>query len=143
MVVGAFLGGPMSSLGRRKSLITMCVVGIVGNMATFAYQSYGLILLGKFLSGVSSGGISCFCPKYIMECSPKEVSGSTGALFQLAVTVGICLNAIIALPYGDDVSGEAALELYMLLSALPILFALTQIFFLMVVFTDDTPIVMI
>ena len=81
MVVGAFLGGPMSFLGRWKCEIIMCVIGIIGNAMTFFYDTYWLLITGKFLSGLSAGGINCFCPKYIMEISPQEVSGSTGALF--------------------------------------------------------------
>ena len=81
MVVGAFLAGPMSSLGRRTPILIMCLVGIVGNSATFFYDTYWLLVAGKFLAGLSAGGINCFCPKYINEISPQEVSGSTGALF--------------------------------------------------------------
>ena len=142
MVVGAFTAGPMGSLGRWKCIIIMCVIGIIGNAATFFYDQYFLLLIGKFLAGVSAGGINCFCPKYIMESSPAEISGSTGALFQLACVIGIFLNAVIALPYGDDVSGDDAETLYFLLSGLPIVFAVMQILCLSTCFTNDTPIVM-
>ena len=124
MVVGAFLVEPMSGLGRRKCIIIMAVLGIVGNGATLFYDNYLLLLIGKFLSGVSAGGYNCFCPKYIMECAPQEVSGSAGALFQLATCVGIFLNALIALPYGDGVEGPHAEQLYVILSLLPIVFAI-------------------
>lgn len=108
MMVGAFLGSPMSSLGRRKCILIMCFIGIAGNVLTFFYKTYWLLLAGKFLSGLSAGGINCFCPKYIMEISPPEVSGSTGALFQLACTLGIWLNAVIAIFYGNDPKGDDA-----------------------------------
>ena len=81
MVIGAFLGSPMSKLGRWKSIVIMCVIGIVGNVLTFFYTIYPMLLIGKLLSGVAAGGINVFCPKYIMESSPKEVSGSAGAIF--------------------------------------------------------------
>ena len=58
------------------------------------------------------------------------------------MTVGIFLNAVIAVPFGDQVKGELAHELYFLLSALPVLFAVLQIVFLSFCFTNDTPIVM-
>lgn len=69
---------------------------------TLFYSNYTLLFIGKLVAGLSAGGISCFCPKYIMEISPPEVSGSTGALFMLFVTVGIWLNAIVSLPYGSE-----------------------------------------
>jgi len=146
MVVGAFMGGPMSSLGRWKSIIIMCIVGIVGNVMTFFFMSYPVLLFGKFLSGLSAGGINVFCPKYIMESSPKEVSGSAGAIFQLAVTFGIVLNALIALPFGDalntDDRAETRKNLFNVLSALPIVCAVLQIIFMSLVFRNDTPVVM-
>ena len=102
-MIGAFLGDCMSSFGRRKCLIMMCLLTIVGNFASLFYDTYILVLLGKLISGISTGGIMCFGPKYTMDCSPREVSGSTGALVQVAICVGIFLNSLIALPYGDKV----------------------------------------
>ena len=59
----------------------MDVIGLIANVMTFFYTTYPVLLLGKFLSGISAGGINVLCPKYIMESSPKEVSGSAGAIF--------------------------------------------------------------
>jgi MFS family permease len=117
----------------------MSLVGILGNTLTLFYSNYNMLFAGKLIAGLSAGGISCFCPKYIMEVSPPEVSGSTGALFMLFVTVGIWLNAIVSLPYGSEPDFDMAVQNYYLLSGLPILFALIILVFLTLVFNDDTP----
>ena len=49
---------------------------------------------------------------------------------------------MIAVPYGDDVASDDAKTLYYMLSALPILCAVSQLAALMFCFPNDTPIVM-
>ena len=49
---------------------------------------------------------------------------------------------MIAVPYGDDVAGDDAKNLYYMLSGLPILCAVAQLAALLCCFTNDTPIVM-
>ena len=86
------------------------------------------MLLGKFFTGVAAGGYNVFCPKYIMEVAPKEISGSAGATFCLIVCVGITINSIIAIPYGDltieNSPKDKLVFIYFLLQLVPMSFAL-------------------
>lgn len=143
MVLGAILGGQIAPLGRWNCIILMCLVGIFGNSLTLFYENYGILFSGKLIAGLSAGGISCFCPKYISEVSPPEVSGSTGAMFMLFVTVGIWLNAIVSLPYGSEPDFDKAVQNYYLISWLPIVFALIMLILLIFVFNFDTPVSMV
>ena len=48
---------------------------------------------------MAAGGFSVFCPKYISEVSPREVSGPAGAMFQVMVCLGIFISLVITFPF--------------------------------------------
>ena len=100
MVIGAFAAGPLSAYGRWLGVIIMGILSLIGGALSLFHSSYYLVMAGKFFTGLAAGGYNVFCPKVIMECAPVEISGSAGAIFQLAVCFGILINAVIALIYG-------------------------------------------
>lgn len=146
MVIGSFAAGPLSSYGRWFGVILMGIFSLIGGGLSLVYSSYYLVMAGKFLTGFAAGGYNVFCPKYIMECAPKEISGPAGAAFQLAVTFGIFINAIIAVPYGDlDMNKEESTLtfLYFFIQLIPMVLAILQILLMCTCYRSDTPPVMI
>lgn len=146
MVIGSFAAGPLSSYGRWFGVILMGVFSLLGGSLSLIYTSYYLVMAGKFFTGLAAGGYNVFCPKYIMECAPKEISGPAGASFQLAVTFGIFINAIIAVPFGELTSKTDTSTLkiaYYLVQIIPMVMAILQILLMCTCYRSDTPPIMI
>ena len=146
MVCGSFAAGPLSKYGRWFGVILMGIFSLIGGGLSLFYTNYYMVMAGKFLTGVAAGGYNVFCPKYIMECAPKEISGPAGAAFQLAVTFGIFINAIIAVPFGEITIVEEKSKLvniYFLLQIIPMCMAVLQILLMCTCYRSDTPPVMI
>ena len=79
--VGALIAGPFAGIGRWKCIIICITIAIIGGSFTLFYHNFYLLCIGKFLNGMACSGFSIYCPKYIEECSPKEVSGIAGSMF--------------------------------------------------------------
>lgn len=99
-----------------------------------------MFLAGRAVFGVAAGGFSCICPKYINECSPKEISGPAGAMFQVMVAFGVFASLIVTFPFDplEDEMWRIDLCLYILFG-IPIALALLQTFLMVTIFTYDTP----
>ena len=79
--MGALVAGPVAGIGRWKCIIICNTIAVIGGIFTLFYDKFVLLCIGKFLYGMACGGFSFYCPKYIGECSPKEVSGPAGSMF--------------------------------------------------------------
>lgn len=89
------MAGPVAHIGRWKCLILCNLIAIIGGTFSLIYSQFLLLCFGKFLYGVACGGFSFYCPKYIGECSPKEISGPSGSMFQVTVCLGLFVNNLI------------------------------------------------
>ncbi|RDB19992.1 putative glucose transporter rco-3 [Hypsizygus marmoreus] len=92
---GALLAFPMGDIvGRKWGIIASCAIFSLGvglqldtNWATF--------VVGRVIAGFGVGLVSCLVPMYQSECSPKSVRGLIVGLYQLAITIGALLAAIV------------------------------------------------
>lgn len=73
---------------------------IVGVSLTLVDHFHALCV-GRFIYGLSVGGFSVFCPKYIAETAPIEIKGPAGALTQVCITLGILIAFTVGLGIGD------------------------------------------
>lgn len=81
-MVGALIAGPIAYIGRFRCIMLCNVIIVIGSVLCLFYkQSFTMFAIGRFVFGLANGGFTVFCPKYINECSPKEVSGPAGAMF--------------------------------------------------------------
>lgn len=85
---GAFTGGKITAIGRRKTIIILAVLFIVGSVLSLLLNFYSLII-GRLVIGYASGAISIAAPLFVSETTPPAISGSVGALNQIMVTLGI------------------------------------------------------
>lgn len=92
---GALLAFPMGDIvGRKWGIIASCAVFCLGvglqldtNWATF--------VVGRVIAGFGVGLVSCLVPMYQSECAPKSIRGLIVGLYQLAITIGALLAAIV------------------------------------------------
>jgi MFS family permease len=138
---GALAAGPIAYIGKWKCIMLCNILIILGSSLCLFYKTnFQTFVAGRIILGVACGGFTVYCPKYINEVAPKELSGPAGGMFQLMVCFGIFLS--LASTYAYDVS-ESSVEsmdsLCFFLFALPIGLAFLQMFLMSFVFNYDTP----
>lgn len=139
-MIGALAAGPIAKIGRWKCIMLCNVFVIIGNGMQFLWTNYPLFLAGRVVFGIAAGGFSVFCPKYISEVSPKEISGPAGAMFQVMVAFGVFFSLIITFPFDPATDTDERNNLCMyLLFGMPICFALLQMVLMVCIFKYDTP----
>ena len=89
-VIGAMIGGVLAdAFGRRKVLIWVAVLFIVGAIGTALAPGAISLFLGRVIVGIAIGIASFTAPLYISEISPANVRGTLVSLNQLMITIGI------------------------------------------------------
>jgi MFS family permease len=71
LTLGAVSGGKIVTIGRRKSYIMACAVGLFGVVLTL-FESIAAILIGRLIFGLSCGLLSINIPRYIEETIPSD-----------------------------------------------------------------------
>jgi len=94
---GALSASPFGDLlGRRWGLITSCaLVFNFGVILQTASTSQPLFIAGRFFAGFGVGLVSALIPMYQSETAPKWIRGTIVGAYQLAITVGLFLAAIV------------------------------------------------
>ena len=81
MTIGAVCGGYLMRIGRRRAVLLINTLGIVGCAISVTPLDYYRILIGRFLLGLSVGLISSICPKMLEETIPNHLFDSFGPMF--------------------------------------------------------------
>lgn len=99
---GALLAAPMGDLmGRRIGLILSSIVFIFGVILQTIATAIPLFTAGRFFAGLGVGLISALIPLYQSETAPKWIRGTIVGTYQLAITIGLLLAAIV-----DNATGK-------------------------------------
>ncbi|KAI9789463.1 MAG: High-affinity glucose transporter rgt2 [Peltula sp. TS41687] len=93
---GALLASPMGDLtGRRWGLIYSTFVFTFGVILQTAATAQPMFIAGRFFAGLGVGLISALIPLYQSETSPKWIRGTVVGAYQLAITIGLLIAAIV------------------------------------------------
>jgi len=94
---GALTAAPFGDLlGRRWGLMTSA--GLVFNLGVILQTvatRQPLFIAGRFFAGYGVGLISALIPMYQSETAPKWIRGTIVGAYQLAITIGLFLAAIV------------------------------------------------
>jgi MFS family permease len=116
VVAAVLLGSVLSSLAAgaiaevigRKWLMFVAGLLFSASIPIIALaDGYLALLLGRLLQGVSGGLIGVVVPLYLAETLPAAVRGRGTAMFQLLLTVGLVLAALIGLLVAREVDTVA------------------------------------
>jgi SP family galactose:H+ symporter-like MFS transporter len=92
-LIGALIGGKLADIfGRRKVLIWVAVLFVLGAIGTAFAQGPSLLGAGRIVVGIAIGIASFTAPLYISEISPANVRGTLVSLNQLMITIGILVS---------------------------------------------------
>ncbi|KDR84447.1 hypothetical protein GALMADRAFT_133742 [Galerina marginata CBS 339.88] len=92
---GALLASPMGDLaGRKWGIILSCLVFCLG-VGLQLDTKWATFIVGRVIAGFGVGLVSCLVPMYQSECAPKSIRGLIVGLYQLAITIGALLAAIV------------------------------------------------
>lgn len=99
---GALTAAPSCDyFGRRLGLMVSTIVFTVGVIMQTAATAIPLFVAGRFFAGYGVGMISASIPLYQSETAPKWIRGTIVGAYQLAITIGILLAAIV-----DNATGQ-------------------------------------
>jgi len=93
---GALFAAPMADhFGRRMSMILECFVFSFGVILQTAATAIPLFVAGRFFAGFGVGLLSATIPLYQSETAPKWIRGTIVGTYQLAITLGLLVAAIV------------------------------------------------
>ncbi|HZX76514.1 MFS transporter [Lysobacter sp.] len=103
-----FAGAVADLIGRRGAMVLSGVLFTASIPVMALASGYLPLLLGRLLQGISGGLIGVVVPLYLAEVLSPERRGRGAAMFQLLLTVGLVLAAVIGLYQAHSVDAAAA-----------------------------------
>ncbi|KAG1806982.1 monosaccharide importer [Suillus subaureus] len=104
---GALLAYPMADIvGRKRGIIASCGVFCLG-VGLQLDTHWAVFVIGRVIAGFGVGLVSCLIPMYQSECAPKSLRGMIVGLYQLAITIGALLAAIVLNATKNEMSHSA------------------------------------
>ncbi|KAL8708771.1 MAG: hypothetical protein Q9220_006413 [cf. Caloplaca sp. 1 TL-2023] len=93
---GALGAAPTADiLGRRMGMIASTGVFTIGVILQTAATAIPMFVAGRFFAGAGVGLISAIIPLYQSETAPKWIRGAVVGCYQLAITIGLLIAAIV------------------------------------------------
>lgn len=93
---GALTAAPTGDFfGRRLGLMVSVLVFTLGVILQTAAEDIPIFVAGRFFAGYGVGMISALIPLYQSETAPKWIRGTIVGAYQLAITIGLLLAAIV------------------------------------------------
>ncbi len=109
-VFSTLFAGAMADLCGRKSMMIFSGVLFVVSVPVIALShSYGALIFGRLLQGISGGLIGVVVPLYLAECLSASTRGKGTGIFQWLLTLGIVAAAVIGYYFSGRVDEVAKL----------------------------------
>jgi len=92
---GALFAFPMGDMvGRKWGIVSACIIFSLG-VGLQLDTKWSTFVVGRVIAGIGVGLVSCLVPMYQSECAPKSLRGLIVGLYQLAITIGALLSAVV------------------------------------------------
>ncbi|OSI16550.1 MFS transporter [Neisseria dentiae] len=91
-VIGALFGSiPTDKLGRKKTLIIIGFLYIIGALGSALVSDPYLFAIFRFVGGLGVGASTIAAPAYVSEIAPPEQRGRLVAMYQFNIVFGILM----------------------------------------------------
>jgi MFS family permease len=71
--LGALVSGPLSDMiGRRRAIQVGSVIWVIGSIIVCPSQDIGMLIVGRFINGLSVGICTAQVPAYVSELAPPS-----------------------------------------------------------------------
>ncbi len=96
-IAGAVGGGMLANaIGRKKSMVLVAVAYAAFALLSALSVSVPMLLLSRFLLGLTIGVSVVVVPVFVAESAPAKVRGSLLVAYQVATVVGIIIGYLVA-----------------------------------------------
>ncbi|QKX57200.1 uncharacterized protein TRUGW13939_04308 [Talaromyces rugulosus] len=93
---GSLVAAPAGDkIGRRWGLICSCTLFIIGVVLQVVSETMPLFVAGRGIAGFGVGMLSTLIPLYQSEIAPKWIRGFVVGTYQLSITLGLLVSAIV------------------------------------------------
>ena len=103
--IGAFGSGYFSKYGKKRVIIAANLFVVVGLSITMIEDTI-VIIIGRFIYGISAGIFSVYVPGFINEICPNELKGPIGALTNGLICIGCLIASLLGLAVPDITKQE-------------------------------------
>ena len=109
-VISTLFAGLLSDLFGRRTIMTLSGILFVASVPMIALaHTYGLLVSGRLLQGISGGLIGVAAPLYLAECLGASSRGKGTGIFQWMLVTGILAASLVGLFYSYHVDAVAKL----------------------------------
>ncbi|KAF2093601.1 MFS transporter [Rhizodiscina lignyota] len=132
--LGALASGFLSDIfGRKKSIMMGAIIWCVGSIIVCASQDIAMLIVGRFINGLSVGICSAQVPVYVSELAKPSMRGRVVGAQQWAITWGILIMFYVS--YGTSfLKGPKAFRVPWGLQMIPAI-----LLFFGLIFTPESP----
>ncbi|ELT98295.1 hypothetical protein CAPTEDRAFT_170630, partial [Capitella teleta] len=131
-MIGAFSAGFLADrVGRKRAVLIShipCFIGAILSSLCIVAKAPELLMIGRFIVGLSCGFATQLAPMYLLEITPFNLKGAFGTMNQLFVTLGIFLSSVFGLR--EILGTEDGWQYLILLQCIPALFSAIALPFL-------------
>src|SRR6266705_1466991 len=108
--VSTLFAGALADFFGRKTMMTLSGILFVVSVPVIALShSYGALIFGRLMQGVSGGLVAVVVPLYLAECLAAPDRGKGTGIFQWLLTLGIVAAAFIGYFFSSHVGAVAKL----------------------------------
>jgi len=109
-IISTLFAGALADWFGRKTMMTASGILFVASVPIIALSdSYGGLILGRLLQGISGGLVAVGVPLYLAECLSASDRGKGTGIFQWLLTLGIVAAAFIGFYWSSRVEEVAKL----------------------------------
>lgn len=95
-VFGALTSGPIADrIGRKRAVLIIAAVFTIGGVLAALSPSGTVLIISRFIIGLSVGATSVLVPMFIAEIAPPHRRGRLVVVNQLMITVGILVAYLV------------------------------------------------
>lgn len=101
-LLGSLLAGPLADrLGRKKSLLLMAFLSLLGSWWLTTATDYTSFLWGRVICGIAAGIVCVATPMSLAEMAPPRYRGRCVSLFQLMISLGVLVSYGVSFIYAQ------------------------------------------